>query len=141
MDVPEKPKNLNEDQRAELETLTQSNLATVKAYQMRLAFQDAYPLGTVEEAKRRLLAWCRWVRMGSKRFGGLFTEMEKFAKSVETHLSGILAHWKHRITNAFMEGLNSVFSAVKRRSRGFRSMEYLTTILYFVAGKLRLPAI
>ncbi len=44
------------------------------------------------------------------------------------------------LTNAFMEGLNSVFSAVKRRSRGFRSMEHLTTMLYFVFGKLRLPA-
>jgi transposase len=134
------PENLNEDQRSELETLTKSNLATVKAYQMRLAFQDTYQLTTVEQAKSRLKAWCRWVRMGSKRFGALFTEMEKFAGSVEKHMAGILAHWKHRITNAFMEGLNSVFSAVKRRSRGFRSMEYLTTMLYFVAGKLRLPA-
>jgi transposase len=127
------PENLNEDQKTEL--------ATVKAYQMRLAFQDAYQLQTLQQARRRLQAWCRWVRMGSKRFGALFTEMEKFAGSVEKHMTGILAHWKHRITNAFMEGLNSVFSAVKRRSRGFRSMEYLTTMLYFVAGKLRLPAL
>jgi transposase len=39
-----------------------------------------------------------------------------------------------------MEGLNSVFSAVKRRARGFRSFEYLRTPFYLVAGKLRLPA-
>ena len=134
------PENLSEDQKAELETLTKSNLATVKAYQMRLSFQDAYQSKTLQQARRRLQPWCRWVRMGSKRFGALFTEMEKFANSVERHLAGILAHWKHRVTNAFMEGLNSVFSTVKRRSRGFRSMEYLTTMLYFVAGKLRLPA-
>jgi transposase len=133
------PENLNEDPRAGLETLTQSNLATGKAYQVRLAFQDAYQLQTLQQARCRLQAWCRWVRMGSKRFGALLTEMEKFANSVEKHMAGILVHWKHRITNAFMEGLNSVFSAVKRRSRGFRSMEYLTTMLYFVAGKLRLP--
>ncbi len=56
-------------------------------------------------------------------------------------LSPTLIALSPQITNAFMEGLNSVFSAVKRRSRGFRSMEYLTTMLYFVAGKLRLPAI
>ena len=36
---------------------------------------------------------------------------------------------------------NSVFSAVKRRARGSRSFEYLRTILYLVAGKLRLPAL
>ena len=67
--------------------------------------------------------------------------MVKFAESVEKHLAGILSHWKHRITNAFMEGLNSVFSAVKRRSGGFRSLVYLRTMLYFVADKLRLPAL
>jgi hypothetical protein len=30
--------------------------------------------------------------MGSKRFRALFTEIEKFANSVEKHLAGILAH-------------------------------------------------
>jgi len=135
------PQNLNEEQQAELAVLTQTNLATVKAYQMRLAFQDAYRLESVSAAKRRLQAWCRWVRMGERKFGAVFDQMVKFAESVEKHLAGILGHWKHRITNAFMEGLNSVFSAVKRRSRGFRSFVYLRTMLYFVAGKLRLPAL
>jgi len=36
-----------------------------------------------------------------------------------------------------MEGLNSLFSAVKRKARGYRSVEYMTTMLYFVAGKLQ----
>ncbi|HNR71336.1 MAG TPA: transposase, partial [Verrucomicrobiota bacterium] len=57
----------------------------------------------------------------------------------QNHLAGILAHWKWGLTNAFMEGLNSVFSAVKRRARGYRSPVYLITMLYLVAGKLRLP--
>jgi hypothetical protein len=35
--------------------------------------------------------------------------------------------------------LNSLFSAVKRKARGYRSVEYMTTMLYFVAGKLTLP--
>lgn len=135
------PQNLSEEQQAELTVLTQSNLATVKAYQMRLAFQDAYRLESANAAERRLRAWCRWVRMGERKFGALFAQMVKFAESVEKHMAGILAHWKHRITNAFLEGLNSVFSAVKRRSRGFRSFEYLQTMLYFIAGKLRLPAL
>ena len=77
--------------------------------------------------------------MGSKRFGALFTEIEKYASSGKNHLSGILAHLKYRITNAFMEGLKIVFSTVKRCSRGFGSMEYLTAMLYFNAGKLTPP--
>jgi len=39
-----------------------------------------------------------------------------------------------------MEGLNSVFSAVKRKARGDRSIEYFITMLNFVAGKLGLPS-
>ncbi len=39
-------------------------------------------------------------------------------------------------TNAFLEGLNSVFSAVKRKARGFRSTKNLITMLYFTAGHL-----
>ena len=65
--------------------------------------------------------------------------MVKLARMIESHLEGILAHWKWGVTNAFMEGLNSVFSATKRKARGYRSTLYLTTMLYFVAGKLRLP--
>jgi transposase len=64
--------------------------------------------------------------------------MGKLADLVEKHLEGILAHWKWGLTNAFMEGLNSVFSATKRRARGYRSPTHLVTMLYFVAGKLRL---
>lgn len=108
---------------------------------MRLAFQDAYRLPGASGARRRLEARCRWERMGRKRWGALFVEMEKFAGSVERPLEGILAHWRHGVTNAFLEGLNSVFSAVKRRARGFRSFEHLRTMLHLVAGKLRLPAI
>jgi hypothetical protein len=32
-----------------------------------------------------------------------------------------------------------VFSAVKRKARGYRSTEYMTTMLYLVAGKLEIP--
>jgi len=34
-------------------------------------------------------------------------------RDVERHLEGILAHWQQGLTTAFMEGLNSLFSAVK----------------------------
>jgi hypothetical protein len=53
--------------------------------------------------------------------------------------SVILGHWVRGTTNAFLAGLNSVFSAVKRKARGFRSTDNLITMLYFTAGKLDLP--
>jgi len=61
------------------------------------------------------------------------------AEMVERHLKGILAHWKEGLTTAFMEGLNSLFSATKRKARGYRTTKNLLTMLYFVAGKLQVP--
>jgi hypothetical protein len=33
-----------------------------------------------------------------------------------------------------------LFSAVKRKARGYRTVEYMTAMLYFVAGKPTLPS-
>ena len=38
------------------------------------------------------------------------------AESILSHFDGIISFAHSRITNAFMEGLNSVFSAVKRKA-------------------------
>ena len=71
--------------------------------------------------------------------GELLEPMARAARMIEGHLGGILAHWTQGLTTAFMEGLNSLFSAVKRKALRYRSVEYIITMLYFVAGKLILP--
>ncbi len=60
---------------------------------------------------------------------------------IEGHLEGILAHWAIGLTPAFMEGLNSLFSAVKQKACGSRLVEDMNAMLYFyfVVGKLPLP--
>jgi transposase len=134
------PENLTELEKNRLDGIEHKNLWTAKAYQMRLVFQDIYRSSNVLEARRRFRVWCRWVRMVSRQAPrNYFAAMLGSAKMVLNHLEGILAHWKEKITNAFMEGLNSVFSATKRRARGYSSKEYLIAVLYLVAGKLRIP--
>ena len=58
------PENLTDKQKAKYRKIDQQNLATAKAYQMRLTFQDIYDIPHRGLAKRKLLAWCRG-------FGGL----------------------------------------------------------------------
>jgi transposase len=133
------PENLTDEQQERLAKIDK-NLATAKAYQMRLVLQDIYRSTDVTTAQHRFKVWCRWVRWAARFYtDGLFTSMLKLANTVKSHLAGILAHWKWGLTNAFMEGLNSVFSGTKRKARGYRSSVYLITMLYFTAGKLRLP--
>jgi len=134
------PANLTQKERARWAEIEHKNLATAKAYQMRLVLQDIYRSADVASARGRLKVWLRWVRWVARFYQGrLFASMVKLARMIENHLAGILAHWKGHLTNAFMEGLNSVFSATKRKARGYRSTTHLIAMLYFTAGKLRLP--
>ena len=68
----------------------------------------------------------------------LLKPMARVARMIEGHLEGILANWSRRQTTSFVESLNSLFSAVMREARGYRTVEYMTVMLYFVAGKLTL---
>ena len=95
---------------------------------------------TVAQARSRFEKWCGWVESEARALtSGLLEPMRKAAHMVARHLEGILGHWRHGLTTAFLEGLNSLFSATKRKARGYRSSEYQTAMLYFVAGKLEIP--
>lgn len=137
------PENLTEHEQERLAKIEHKNLATAKAYQMRMVLQDIYRSPDATTARRRFKVWIRWVRWVARYYqqGGLFRSMLKLAQMIEDHLAGILAHWQSGLTNAFMEGLNSVFSATKRKARGYRSTTHLITMLYFISGKLRFPQI
>lgn len=134
------PENLTPKEQERLASIDQESLHTAKAYQMKLILQDIYREPYPGPARWRFLVWCRWVKWVARKSGQqLFRPMVKVADMILGRLKGIVAHWKWGLTNAFMEGLNSVFSAVKRKARGFSSPVYLIAVLYLVAGKLRIP--
>ena len=133
------PENLTDQQQARLAEMDLTHLATGVAYQMRLNLQRVYRCRTAETAQRKLSDWCRWVHGKAEKLGALLDPMVRVAKSIKKHMQGILAHWQQGLTTAYLEGLNSVFSAVKRKARGYRSTVYMITVLYFVAGKLEIP--
>lgn len=134
------PENWTEEQALAMVDLEQENLMTATAYQMRLTLQGVYELKTEKQARKGFEKWCAWVKKKAEE-NELLAPMVKAAEMIESHLEGILAHWKAGLTTAFMEGLNSLFSATKRKARGYRSTEYLITMLYFVAGKLNIPCL
>jgi len=132
--------NHTEKERTRLEQMDWKHLMTVRAYQMRLILQDLYALPSVKEAEKDFRTWCQWVKQTAAKKGHeLLRPMVKVAEMVQGHLKGILGHWKAGLTTAYLEGLNSLFSATKRKARGYRSTKNLLTMLYFVAGKLRIP--
>lgn len=51
--------------------------------------------------------------------------------------------WFHVIkhANVILEGLNSIIQHVKTRARGFRNMDYFSTMIYLIRGKLDLNTV
>lgn len=134
------PENHTEREVARLEQMDWRNLMTVLAYQMRLVLQDIYKVKGVGQARKDLLTWCDWVSQKAQKKGHeLLEPMVRVANMVKRHLKGILGHWREGLTTAFLEGLNSLFSATKRKARGYRTTKNLLAMLYFVAGKLQIP--
>ena len=134
------PEGWNERDQRRWEQLKDKPLMTGLAYAMRLQLQKVYASASARVARSRFVEWCHWVRTEAEATAsGLLEPMRKAAEMVERHLEGILGHWKEGLTTAFLEGLNSLFSATKRKARGYRSTEYQIAMLYFVAGKLEIP--
>jgi transposase len=131
--------NWTEKETHKWESMSLERCVTGMAYEMRLVLQGIYQWKDVEVAKKLFGNWCAWVKAMREQAGELLEPMARAARMVEGHLEGILAHWTQGLTTAYMEGLNSLFSAVKRKARGYRTVEYMTSMLYFVAGKLTLP--
>jgi len=134
------PESLTPGQTEELSNLDLKHLATGVAYLVRLELRDIYQTArTHEKARYRLENWLNWAQAKCDRWGSALAPLAKAVTTIRKNLDGVLNHWLGELSTAFMEGLNSVFSAVKRKARGYRSSEYMTAMLYFVAGKLPLP--
>jgi transposase len=134
--------NLSPRQKILHQGLLNTTLGTLKAYQMRLALQKIYEIPCMEKARKKLRAWCRWVRWSAGKYKpAILADMVRCACTIERQIEGVIAHWEGRITNAFMEGLNSVFSGVVRKARGFRTISNLIVMLYFHSARLPIPAI
>ncbi len=58
------------------------------------------------------------------------------AKMFKRHIENIITYAKHRITNAFAEGINSVIQHIKASARGFRNFAHYRTAILFYCGKL-----
>jgi transposase len=89
--------------------------------------QDIYnQTPDAKQARKDLKRWCSWVKQKAEQAGHKLLEpMTRVARMVERHLEGILGHWKEGLTTAYLEGLNSLFSATKRKARGYRSTKNL----------------
>ena len=129
------PENLTEKQDETLTKLSRYRLKTAKAYLIKLALQDVYFAPAREDAVALLKSWYNWAIRCQ------IEQVKKVARTVKDNWNGILAWFDSKLSNGFLEAVNGLIQAAKRRARGYRSTKNLINMAYLIAGKLdfRLP--
>lgn len=110
------------------------NLKTARAYRIKLALQEFYtqPRWQAEAYLKRWYFWATHSRLPS---------VIAAARSIKRHWEGVLRWFDSNVTNAVLEGINSLIQAARARARGYRSTRNMITMLYLIAGKLNLNSV
>jgi len=112
--------------------LSQGNLDTTKAYSLVQVFKEGYQSRTPSWAGK---LFGHWVHLCTQ---SKISELLKLAQAIWSHLRGIVAFFRHRFTNAMLEGLHSKLRAISKRSYGFKTFWYLRIMILLAFGKLNL---
>ena len=124
--------NLPDKYREKYETLKESSLKTARAYAIKENLRNLWQCGTENEARS---FWKRWYYRASH---SRLEPVRKVAGMMKHYLYGILSYFRHHITNAVAEGLNSKIATVQKMAYGYRNKEHLKTAIYFHCGNLKL---
>jgi transposase len=126
------PENLTANQREQLKDITNRNASLAEAYQLKETFRDFYRQPNLKSATGFLKGWIAVAQQSKVK------PMIKAAKTLRNRSKGILRWFTSHLTNAVMEGLNSLLQAAKRKARGYRLHKTFITMAYLIAGKLNL---
>ena len=107
-----------------------TTLRTARAWVYKEQLREILERKQINVVRAMLQHWCTCV-MRSK-----VEPMKEVAALVRKHLEGIVAWAQTRQTNGFLEALNGLFQAAKRRARDFTRMSTIRTVIFLIAGKL-----
>jgi transposase len=124
--------SLQPDDRAELDAfLAQAaSRRTARAWAYKEQLREILNRKQINVVRTLLLRWTTCV-LRSK-----VEPMKIVARMINTHLEGIVAWTRSRQTNGFLEAINGLFQAAKRKARGYASFSTIRTIVFLIAGKL-----
>jgi len=108
------------------------NLKTARAWALKESLREWWSYRSLGWAKRFWQRWYFWATHSRLQ------PMIDVAKLIARHLPNVLTYFKHRITNAVAEGLNSKIATVQKRACGFRNRDHFKIAIYFHCGGLDL---
>jgi transposase len=124
--------SLTPDARADLDTLIAqvTTKRTARAWLYKEQLREILERKQVNVVRDMLTQWATNV-MRSK-----VEPMKEVAKMIRNHLDGIVAWTQTRQTNGFLEAINGLFQAAKRKARGYGNFSTIRTVVFLLAGKL-----
>jgi transposase len=124
------PPNLTTNQQVTLGRLKHRKLKTIRAYHLRLNFQEFWTQ-PAEEAEAFLRQWFFWATHSR------LEPMRQAASTIKAHWKGVLRWFTSQISTGVLEGITSPVQTAKARARGYRTTRNLITMIYLIAGKLK----
>jgi transposase len=119
-------------QRAELDELLahMTTKRTARAWLYREQLREIFTRKQPNVVRALLKQWCTNV-LRSK-----VDPMRDVAEMIRNHFEGVLAWVTSRQTNGFLEAINSLFQAAKRKARGYGRFRTIRMVIFMIAGKL-----
>jgi len=107
-------------------------LKTTRAWAIKESLRDMWKCRSRVEAERHWHWWYGWA------IRSRLSPVKKVAAMLKEHLPGVLAYFRHRVTNAASEGLNAKIQRIKKMAYGFRNRAHFKTAIFFHCGGLDL---
>jgi len=124
--------NIPECRQAEFSEIRRMNLKTARAWAIKESLREFWNYTYPKNAMKFFKKWFNWA------IHSRLQPIMQAARTLKTHIKNILTYFKHRITNATAEGLNSKIQMVKEMACGFRNREHYKLAIYFHCGGLNL---
>jgi transposase len=116
--------NVDESRLPQLQAALKHNEPLNTGYLLKAALGLLWEQPSYAQMKSYLHEWCAWAMASGVR------QMQQLGKTLLGHASGILAWWKHRISNGRMEGINNKIKTLLRQTYGLRDERFFTLKLY-----------
>lgn len=121
--------NLSDDAANNFAALRHSDLKVSRAWAIKECFRGFWNYKSKAWAKKYFTQWYAWAIRSQ------LPPIKEKARMIKSHLPNILTYFKHGISNAVAEGLNSKIQTVKSNARGYRSFEgFRNSILFYCGG-------
>jgi transposase len=124
--------NVPEWRKEEFAAIRKANLKTGRAWSIKESLRKFWHYRYPKSALGYFRRWYYWATHSR------LAPIVRAAKTLDKYLPNIMTYFKHRISNATAEGLNSKIQMVKQMACGFRNREHYRIAIYFHCGGLSL---